>query len=483
MQNLLKTKTLLLLALICMSTIGARAQSWKPAIDGITEENAPPGFANGIYVFFKTGGPLGRDWIYGRWLDSDSIPRFVGYREGGKWVSLPFTANYSVLSRTMDIVQYGDTMYIGGIFYNARIDGQAPPSNSTVSLLKYYNDSLWYDERVDNISSLAVSNDSLLLRAGAFYGPSDTFKGGDFFLATQGATHWERAFSPSHPTGTSNSFGTPRRALFHDNEILVLNNDRSSGCYHGVARWDGNQWQCFGQGLGSNVRDFLIFRGELYSDGYHDNNGNLVRGQHDLMHWDGQAWQGVGGGLRNGNRTLNLFTYKDRLYAFTKRDSFADVSIPHLAAWDGSKWCGTPLSFTGSPINAGVIDDTLYMVFRDFPSAVDGQPVSHINYFDGDYLNGPGSICSSSTLGVDGESAPDAALELYPVPALDEISISLEGEDIQRIKIYDYASRCILDISSTGMKQSHSLDIRALKPGIYLMQINGMYHRRFSKQN
>ena len=159
-------KKILFALLLCSDFL--LGQGWKPAVGGVLESYQwrGSGWPSGFDIKFKPNGPLNRDWIYGHWLDSDSIIRCVGYRSGGRWVPLPFSVNRN--SWTGDIVQYGDTMYIGGYFDGILLDKDSSSIPFT-TLLKYHKDSLWRSNSIiAHLRDFEVSGDSLLVLGDLF---------------------------------------------------------------------------------------------------------------------------------------------------------------------------------------------------------------------------------------------------------------------------------------------------------------------------
>ncbi len=416
------------LIFICTYTSSfAQTQTWKPSMDGILDGGIHQRFV--LHIEFKPGGPLGRDWIYGMWLDSDSVVRYVGYREGGKWVPLPITGSFNE-GRAYDIVQYGDTMYIGGVFTQAVLDGDST-GLPWVGIIKYWNDSLWFsDIPILYLQDFAVSGDSLLMWVYDF--PTPTGGGiAEQALTPDGGATWQYPYSIPHPNpnGPWSGFGYFAKLEFRNGDIYTLN-DGAEGPFKGVARWDGQQWHSHGDGIYgtySKATDFEFYMGDLYMSGsFHKGESPLNPGRY-IARWDGTKWNEVGGGV-HGVWAGGLFQYNNLLYAHSPNSNYGDAHIPLLAAWDGHQWCGTPINYGGDPpTNFGVINDTLYSVCHFLPATANGQLMSYMNYFDGDYVNGPNSVCSTLGLGEE-EIAAENILEIYPNPARGSFIISLRGE-------------------------------------------------------
>lgn len=119
----------ILVVLFSFSIMGF-AQILKPAMEGMFYEQSPAFFK----IKFKENGPLGKDWIYGSYLDEDSLTRCVAFREGGRWVSLPFSGYYG--NKATDLVMWGDTLCIAGDFQNVLLhtDSSYLPSTTLIKL-------------------------------------------------------------------------------------------------------------------------------------------------------------------------------------------------------------------------------------------------------------------------------------------------------------------------------------------------------------
>ena len=425
MEKLLRYSGLSLFMMMGVYVCFSQTETFRPASHGLLQTFQDPGSGppSGFEVNFVTNGPFGKDWIYGSWLDSDSLVRSVGYRKGGKWVSLPFHVVGS--HYTGDIAQYGDTMYIGGFFKKVIIE-----KDSTVipnpTLLKFHDDSIWAAPyTVHYIDDMEVSGDSLLIWASG-YQNSDTTIIGPHLLTTDREKTWKYPYSMVHPTETTAYFGAIPKLKIEGGNIYSLN-DAGQGHYTGVVKWDGLKWSGYGngiQGTFSKAADFAFYKSELYMAGSFTKREDSRNPGEFVAKWNGSYWESVGGGL--SAVALDLFKYKNTLLCKTNGDTFGDVYLPYLAGWDGHQWCGTPLSYTGGiPQSFGFIDDTLYAAYRYLPASTNGSSLSYINYFDGDYLHGPDAICSTPGLGEEENTLAKEAIEVYPNPATDVLYVNL----------------------------------------------------------
>lgn len=396
----------------------------------------------------------GRDWVYGSYLDEDSLTRCVAYREGGKWVSLPFSGYHGNIATDMDM--WGDTLIISGGFADVVLDNKTNTLGDA-SILMYYQDSIWSgDTNIMGPYDISTKGDSMIVMGGSYYNPPQQVIYRQFMTPDRGNT-WQYPFSIRHPTDTSQfpEFNSPPRLEILKNGDILITNDYSPSntSYNGVLRWDGQQWNTYGNTVNaftnSKVFDFELFKDELYIGGsfanyftyYGDTIGlNLYNPGNSIARWDGNDWQQVGGGITEGG-VLDIMVHDSILYCHVnggsyKHHKFGDALIPYFAGWDGHQWCGTPIPYDNNaikPMSYGFINDTLFMVFPESsatsPVSINGQPVSYMMYFDGDYLHGPDAICSTPGLGEDEVAFTNEEVKVYPNPVKDELHVSLP-EDI-----------------------------------------------------
>ena len=468
-----------------LATASAQTQNWKPAMSGILESYQwlGSGRPTGFEIKFKPNGPLGKDWIYGHWLDKDSVVRCMAYREGGKWVPLPFhLTDPNNYSNTGDIVQYGDTMYMGGYFDGIVLD----KDSSTIpfcTTLKFYNDSLWRSPVImDLITDFAASGDSLLVVAGMYQGPVDTL--GVFMLSPDKGATWQFPFSVLPPS--SGAFSDPHiQIAIKDGDIYTLN-DGAVGPYTGLVRWDGQQWHGYGNGIYgtySTVYDFEFYKNEIYMVGSFNKNEDSRNPGQFIAKWNGTGWEEVGGGLNSG--AFDLFVSNGVLYCQILGNQFGDANISALAGWDGHKWCGTPINYTvgvTSNLNFAIIKDTLYASFKDHSGTANGQPLSYLNYFDGDYLHGPNAVCSTPGLGEEEVKVQQDQLKIFPNPTAGKVTVFLpERKKIHVLKVYDVNGRGVLQKDLQG-SSTIELDVSGLAKGIYVLEINGTYRQKLVRE-
>jgi hypothetical protein len=407
MRRWLNTKTFLLLIGLVLTT-HTNGQQWVSAMEGLDPVQHYNWAGVHLRFMFKGEGPLGKDWVYGTFIDEDSVHRVAAYRENGKWNSLPFKVSSN--SYCKDIIQYRDTMYILGSMIVTRDSDNA--YLGWTSIVKYYNDSVWILPTSYRLLTGASSGDSLIV-AGELGLPTDTIF--PFAATYNGGQSWQYPFSVFHPTNASD-FGAVAGVKIVNGDIVVINNGSSSGqLYKGLNRWDGQQWHPFGEGLfGAFARtfDFEVYQGEIYMGGtFHKMNDSRNPGNF-IARWDGQQWHNVATGL-NGF-VIDLFEYDGILYCEQNEDLFGNVSISRFAGWNGQQWCGTPTQWVQEPDAFGFANDTLFASFR-FPTTVNGDSVSFIAKYTGNYLTD--GICSTLGLGTEEHESTGKQFVLIPNPS------------------------------------------------------------------
>lgn len=484
MLRLLKTN--IFFFLICFGFgSSVSGQSWKPAMKGINLRQGGNFGSEFFHLDFKTDGPMNKDWVYGGYFDEDSLRRCVAYREGGRWVPLPFHGYKS--NKARDIVMFGDTLYIGGSFGNLVLDKDTSLHLPNTTLLKWYNDSLWAaPQGVNSPSKMSAKGDSLLIWGASYFNPPNIvyFQ----FMTPDGGATWQYPYSIIHPTDSIADFGARSGLRILDNgDILTINNGSSGFTgYRGLNRWDGLQWHTYGSPIfapNTWVNDFEFYNGDLYMGGTFSSQ-DFPAGPTDFVgHWDGTKWEDLATGITAP--VVDLFVHDSILYCSLDRTLnphyFGDVEIPYLAGWDGDQWCGTPANFEIAPITMGIINDTLYATFYYTPSTINGDTVSYMNYYDGDYLHGPGSICSTLGIGKPEEVISEPALKIYPNPVEDVVRISISRGELKELKMYNVSGNLLMQIKPDLNLKELEVDLSSFIAGVYHLQINDKHHVKLIK--
>jgi hypothetical protein len=116
---------------------------------------------------------------------------------------------------------------------------------------------------------------------------------------------------------------------------------RESGGHavHGIAIWDGAQWNALGDGLDGSGRALGVWRDSLYVAGYFRTAGATNAGS--IAVWDGSGWSGVDSGLTfSGStaRAYSLVVYQDKLIVGGEFDQAGDLTTRNIVSWNGGEW-------------------------------------------------------------------------------------------------------------------------------------------------
>jgi len=145
-------------------------------------------------------------------------------------------------------------------------------------------------------------------------------------------------------TQTTGFNGPLNAAVVYNGELVVggrsdfINGSRIAG----VARWDGYSWKSLGSGLrtinGSNyiiseVKNLVVFDGQLYAQGSFNNAGGQV--SWGFARWNGTVWTSIDPGL--STQVSALVVYNGELYA-GYGIPFSGGTATGLAKWNGSTW-------------------------------------------------------------------------------------------------------------------------------------------------
>lgn len=108
---------------------------------------------------------------------------------------------------------------------------------------------------------------------------------------------------------------------------------------HNIARWDGERWHAYGEGLGDNfgaVMSLAMWNGRLVASGSFDQSGTTPVSH--VAQWTGTAWERVGASGPSGYSVSQILSVGDVLFAggvFSVTEGGPDA---HVAAFDGTTW-------------------------------------------------------------------------------------------------------------------------------------------------
>lgn len=137
----------------------------------------------------------------------------------------------------------------------------------------------------------------------------------------------------------------------------------ADGPAKGVVRWNGEDWENIGGGLGGTSLGLTLEVGDLgdgealYVGGqFQSAGGNPAM---NIARWDGQSWSGLGAGSYTATAIHAIAFFDDgdgmALYAGGAAIAANGVTAP-VARWDGETWTALPTA-TGGQVRAFAVHD------------------------------------------------------------------------------------------------------------------------------
>lgn len=386
--------------------------------------------------------------------DNNFNDQGISIYSDGQWDTL---ATFS--GGPMSIIRWQDSLIVGGYFL--RINGDSLPGCAAFAngVWSQYGSFPMYGGPM----GFRIINGELYAIGAFSYVDSHLCKG----LAKRVGNEWQPVGDMSDFTDASMIVGD---VIEYQGNLVItgagLNIAGSPG--HGVAIFDGIQWEILGPGIEGtwgNGRCLAIYQNELYlGGGIHVAEGNVGEG---LLKWTGSDFVPVGTGLQNANNqwALNVgasaFKVRnDLLYISGQFWHAGNVPAYGVATWDGTDFCG----FGGMPaIPVDHFDfyrDTLYV--STFHTA-DGMPVNCVAKYVGTYPD----TCSSFGTTVQEEWPPQPSTTLI---RLNDNAITISGLDVGQhpLSIHDSSGRLVFVVTiSTNEGCSSEIAIGQLGPGAY----------------
>jgi Domain of unknown function (DUF5122) beta-propeller len=110
-----------------------------------------------------------------------------------------------------------------------------------------------------------------------------------------------------------------------------------------IGRWDGTNWWNLGTELNGAVSALALQNGYLYAGGSFTNSSSTTVKR--VARWDGNSWTVVGGGFDSGN-VFALAATPTALYAAGSFTNSGATPVNQIAKWDGATW---------SPLGSGLL--------------------------------------------------------------------------------------------------------------------------------
>ena len=132
-----------------------------------------------------------------------------------------------------------------------------------------------------------------------------------------------------------------------------------------IAKWNGSSWSALGSGIGDNITAIYALAVDSSGNVYVAGNFTAIGGvaANYIAKWDGTSWSALGSGIASGYLREQPFTLalavdsSDNVYVGGYFWEAGDVSVNHIAKWDGTSW---------SALGSGVEDH--FYIIEDFES-------------------------------------------------------------------------------------------------------------------
>ncbi len=234
-------------------------------------------------------------------------------------------------------------------------------------------------------------------------------------VARYDGTNWNAIGNANWSTGSGAYCATK-----YQGDLYVGGGFHSPNSYNCLAKWDGIQWQNFGAaftGFLDGVNCFAEYNGYLYVGGYFTtasgSPGNMI------ARWDGSTWTQVGGGI-TGGQVLSMKVYNNELWVGGQISTAGGISTPYLAKYDGMDWCNVG-NFDNSITAIEVFNGELYIGGGFW--TVDGDSVSKVlKWIGGNNTN----QCGHLNTGIS-ETENLFSVHVFPNPATTSTTFQVTG--------------------------------------------------------
>jgi hypothetical protein len=378
-----------------------------------------------------------------------SSPNLLGKFWAGSWTTVGAGLNGG--TEVFATVDYNGQLYVGGNFLSAASLG------GTSAYLARWNNASSTWSTVANGANQAV-------KAFAKFG-DDLYVGGKFSAVnntsgqvsgTSCIAKWNSNTNLWTAVGTGIGGSVPEV-----NAIVTMGTDiYAAGSFTtaggspvtNVAKWNGTAWSAVGTTLTTTVNSLAVFNNTLYAGG-----------AFGVKQWTGSAWVDLGTGVTGSNKSvLAMISYNG---ALTIGGYFSGAGgVPgtaNIARWSGSTW------YSMNPLlNADV--DAFHI-----------NPATAITlYIGGTFTAGTGGSYSrvakyTTAVSVDEEAIPSSDIRIYPNPATDKFSISLDYElksNHPKMIVYNMLGKQVKE-QSIVKNQPLDINCKEFDSGIYFIKV------------
>ncbi len=235
-----------------------------------------------------------------------------------------------------------------------------------------------------------------------------------------------------------------------------------------IGRWDGTQWHKVGNGIRGGVGTvscFAIYEGDLYMGGWFTaDNGNPGP---NIARWDGEQWKDVGGGLQSssggGCEVRDMVVFNGDLYAVGQCAYAGGIPAHKIARWDGSEWCGFGDVFNNNISALAVHQGELYMGGA-FTTINNDTVLRVAKWTGGDFVE----VCGSLT-GVEDVERNSREVSIHPNPTPGPLTIT-STKPLLSVAVVDMLGRVLLSERGNASNTT-ALDLSHLPAGIYVLRM------------
>jgi hypothetical protein len=130
--------------------------------------------------------------------------------------------------------------------------------------------------------------------------------------------------------------------VVYDGELIAAGGFSKAGkcTVRGLARWNGQTWLRIAPGFNLTPTEFASYRGDLIAGGLFQSAGDV--NANGVARFDGQAWHALGTGIHLADPDAwyfpdvdSLAVYNDELYVGGNFFFAGDVTVHHIARWNG----------------------------------------------------------------------------------------------------------------------------------------------------
>jgi hypothetical protein len=252
---------------------------------------------------------------------------------------------------------------------------------------------------------------------------------------------------------------------FYQGDLYATGRLRTESGQYNIARWDGQQWNDVGLGLGygnTAVKlleyDSLLLVVNAHSVEYY----GIANG---MVAWDGQNFYGMGDGACEGAAGLGFATVHNGKVFIAGTCNYPEPGWEtYIAAYDGERWCR--YSGTEEVRHMTSFQGEMYANLMQVEAQI---PVYRFGRWIEETV--PDSCGSYYSVGIGEINLDIGKLLVYPNPATSTITISTPQGSITTIALFDITGREVNAVQLSSTNETITLDVSGLPAGIYFGRV------------